>query len=131
MAEPVRGPQEVEVCPAADPEGEKRVLLQLPDRYLLMKPSDARRIAGLLSLVADEVEGLEPMDLLALVDTRGLGQELQEEFLAWSERAYGDKIGAGGGTQRWAFLYQTTEATGGITEGQHAWMRQQIDRMLD
>lgn len=52
---PQRGPQRVEVRQVADPDGQPAVLLQLPDGWLVVTPREARRVAGLLLAVADEI----------------------------------------------------------------------------
>ena len=44
------------VMPAVSPDGAARVLLQLPDGYILLLPADARTISAMLVEVADEIE---------------------------------------------------------------------------
>ena len=51
-----RGQVEVLVDVVKDPEGEWRVLLQLPDAYLLVWGEDARTLAGSLVRAAEVVE---------------------------------------------------------------------------
>lgn len=51
-----RGPVEVEVRPTEAPDGRMNVLLQLPDGYVVMHPSDARDIAARLTIAAEEAE---------------------------------------------------------------------------
>lgn len=52
------GPLEVRSGAVLDPNGERRVLLQLPDGFVLLWPDDARSVADLLRAAADEVERL-------------------------------------------------------------------------
>ncbi len=57
MVETLRsGPVSVEVRVAVGPDGSRRVLLQLPDGYLLTRPDDARTLAGMLEDAAAEAD---------------------------------------------------------------------------
>lgn len=51
-----RGVHAVVVRRVVDSAGSTRVLLQLPDGFMLVWPADARLIAGMLVEVADEIE---------------------------------------------------------------------------
>jgi hypothetical protein len=57
MPHPRRGIHAVLVTRAAGPDGSARVLIQLPDGYILVQPADARTIAAMLVEVAGEIEG--------------------------------------------------------------------------
>lgn len=57
MSSPRRGLTVVEVRLAKDPEGEVRVLLQLPDSFVLLWADDARAVALAMLAACDEVEG--------------------------------------------------------------------------
>lgn len=49
----------VEVGSTTDPEGHPAVLLQFSQGWLVTSPADARRLAGMILDVADEVEGVK------------------------------------------------------------------------
>jgi hypothetical protein len=51
-----RGLFAVEVRPATAPDGRILILLQLPYGHMLLTPEDARRVAAMLSGVADELD---------------------------------------------------------------------------
>lgn len=55
-----RGKFLVEIRAVTDPAGRPAVLLQLPHGHVLMKPADARRVAGLLTETASELEESGP-----------------------------------------------------------------------
>jgi len=56
----VADPVAVECRVAWAPDATARVLLQLPDAYVLMYPADARRVAAMLLAVADAVDEIQP-----------------------------------------------------------------------
>jgi hypothetical protein len=51
-----RGRFPIEVSATTAPDGRTMVLLQLPDGHVLMTSDDARKIAALLTLTAEEVD---------------------------------------------------------------------------
>lgn len=51
-----RRPIRVEVSAVADPDGNRGVLLQFPDGWMVLTPDNARTVADMLHDVADEVE---------------------------------------------------------------------------
>lgn len=53
----------VEVSVATDPVGRVRVLLQMPDGFVLMDPDSARLVAIHLKEAADEVDGIETVEV--------------------------------------------------------------------
>lgn len=46
----------IEVSATTAPDGRTMVLLQLPDGHVLMTPNDARKVAALLTLTAEEAD---------------------------------------------------------------------------
>jgi hypothetical protein len=53
----------VEVSARVAPDGVVRVLLQLPQGYILVTPDDARHLASMLRHCAAVIDGAEPIDL--------------------------------------------------------------------
>jgi hypothetical protein len=49
----------VEVRPAVAPDGRTLVLVQLPNGFVLLTPDDARRLAALIVVVADDCDLLQ------------------------------------------------------------------------